>query len=147
MVKSYNYFPKELYLRSLTRFLIRLSLNKYSLTCSVTLGYVLYETYSEHWHIRNPVYYCKLRHIQVFTLYSDIFRVIMAYSERCVTLAYSKPCHIQSNIQNFGMFRAQGPNSEPCLFGHTQASSIMIVIIILTFTLILHTFQQNFKKQ
>ena len=108
MVKSYNYFPKELYIRSLTRFLIRLSLNKYSLTCSVTLGYVLYETYSEHWHIRNPVYYCKLRHIQVFTLYSDIFRVIMAYSERCVTLAYSKPCHIQSNIQNFGMFRAQG---------------------------------------
>ena len=47
IVKNYNYFSKVLHLRSLTGFWIRLSLNKYSLTCRVTSPYILYDTYSE----------------------------------------------------------------------------------------------------
>ena len=35
--------------------------------------------------------------------YSDIFSHIVAYLEPCVTLAYSKPCH----IQNLGIFITQ----------------------------------------
>ena len=40
-------------------FLIRLSLNKYSLACRVTSRYVLYDTYSEP-------YYRKFTHIQAY---------------------------------------------------------------------------------
>ena len=39
--KNHNCFSKELYLRSLTGFWIRLSLNKHSLICRVTLRFVL----------------------------------------------------------------------------------------------------------
>ena len=42
IVKIYNYFPKAHHLRSLARFWICPSLNKYSLTCRVTLRYVLH---------------------------------------------------------------------------------------------------------
>ena len=59
-------------------------------------------------HIQSPVNYRKIRHIHVlFKTYSrpiqDIFSHILAYLEPCVTLAYSKLCH----IQNPGIFRNQ----------------------------------------
>ena len=51
---------------------------------------VLYNTHSES---------CLLSQIQtysgVLTSYSGIFSHIVTYLEPCVTLAYSKPCHIQ----------------------------------------------------
>ena len=62
----------------------------YLLTCRVTSRYVLYDTYSQN---------CLLLKIQAYsdilTSYSDIFSHIVAYLETCVTLAYSKPCHIE----------------------------------------------------
>ena len=92
IVKNYNYFFKALHLRSLTEFLIHLSLNKYSLTRAI---YFMI-------HIQNPVYYRKFRHIQTCSRpLKDIFSHIVAYLEPCVTLAYSEPCH----IQNSGVFR------------------------------------------
>ena len=54
IIKSYNYFSKALYHRSLTGFCTS-SLNKYSLTCSVALRYVFYQTYSESCYIQNSV--------------------------------------------------------------------------------------------
>ena len=93
-----NIFSKALYLRSLTEFWIHSSLSKYSLTCRVTLSYVLYETYSES---------CLLPEIQtysgIFTSYFDKFSHIVAYVEPCVTLAYSEPWY----VQNPGLFRTQ----------------------------------------
>ena len=116
-------------------------------------------------YIQNPVYYHKFRHIKpycgIFGImrYScifrtchiqnpgifrtwDIFRTLqrhtLAYSERCVTLAYWQPCH----IQNFAIFRILA-------YLGLEAYSIMMVIIKLTFlsfTLILHTFQRNLKR-
>ena len=94
IVKNYNYFSKALHLRSLTKFWIRRSLNKYSLT----LRYVLYDKYSQ---------LCLLSNIQTYsdiiTSYSNIISHIVAYLEPCVTLAYSDTCH----IQNPGIFRTQ----------------------------------------
>ena len=51
----------------------------------MTSCYILYEKNSETWHIQNPVYYRKFRHIQacIFTPYSDIFRHIVTYLEPC----------------------------------------------------------------
>ena len=71
--KHYNFF-KALYLIFLTRFGIHSSLNKYSLTCTVDLCYVLYVTYSQPWHLQKPVCYWKLRHIHVLfrRIYSHI---------------------------------------------------------------------------
>ena len=96
IVKNYNYFSKAVYLRSLTMFWIHLSLNKYSLTCRVTLHYVLCDKYSKP---------CLLSKIQtysgIFTFYSDIFSHPVRYLEPCLTLGYSEPCH----IQNPGIFR------------------------------------------
>ena len=89
-------------------------------------------------HIQNPVHNCKFRYLQAYACplqtYCGIFRImcnscifriltylepryiqnsVKAYSERCVTLAYSEPCR----IQNFGI----GPEaySESCLCGHS----------------------------
>ena len=42
IVKNFNYFFKALYFRSLLG-----SPNQYSLTCEVTLRYILYDTYSD----------------------------------------------------------------------------------------------------
>ena len=58
IVKNYNHFSKALYVRSLTEFWIRPSLNKHSLTCSVTLRYV--------WEIQKHAYYRKFRQIQAY---------------------------------------------------------------------------------
>ena len=66
-VKSYDYFSKALFLRSLTGIWICPSLNKYSVTCRLTSAYVLSDTYSEDWHIQNLVYYRKFRHIQAYS--------------------------------------------------------------------------------
>ena len=54
----------------------------------------------------------------------------MAYAERCVTLAYVEPCH----IQKFAILRILahvGPEvySESCLYRNIQAYLIMIIII------------------
>ena len=77
---------------------MRLSLNKFSLTCRVTSYHILYDECSEH---------CLLSKIQtdsgIFTSYADIFSHVGAYLELCLTLACSKPCH----IQNLGIFRTQ----------------------------------------
>ena len=104
-------------------------------------------------HIQNPAYYRKFRHSQAYSCLTKtylescvtlaiqnpaIFRIlaclesktyselkhILAYSERCVTLAYREPCH----IQNFAIFRILadlGPKvySECCLYEHIQAYS------------------------
>ena len=162
IVKGYNHFSKALHLRYLSRFWLRPSLNKYSITCSVTLRYVLYEKY---------VGPCPLSQIQtysgVFTSYSDIFScIVVVYLDSSVTIAFSEPSHIQNPVifrtrvifrtlsrnilaysercemlafwEPFTIFRIFayfGPElySEPCLFRHIQAYSIMIVLIILAF--------------
>ena len=51
---------------------------------------------------------------------------IVAYPERCVTLAYWEPRHIQ-NFTIFRIWTYLGPMaySESCLFGHIQVYSIM----------------------
>ena len=49
---------------------IRLSLNKYSLTCRVTSSNVLYD-------IQNLVYYCKFRHIQAYSRAIPKYSVIL----------------------------------------------------------------------
>ena len=50
------------------------------------------------WHIHNSGI------LTTFFIYSGIFRLIQAYSEPCVTLTYSQPCHIPSP----GIFRIRG---------------------------------------
>ena len=61
IVKKCNYFSKMPHLRSLTRFWIRLSINKYPLNWRVTSRYEL------HVHIQNLVYYRKFRYIQAYS--------------------------------------------------------------------------------
>ena len=89
MVKNYNYFSKMLCLKSLTRFWICLSINRYSLTCRGISSYLFFDKYLEH---------CLLSKIQTysgtFTSYSGIFSHFVAYLEPCVTLAYSESWHI-----------------------------------------------------
>ena len=51
----------------------------------MTSRYVLYDAYSEPWHIQNPVYYRKFRHLGH----------IVAYLEPCVILLYSESYDIQ----------------------------------------------------
>ena len=96
IVKNYNLFCKVLHLRHLSRFWIRLSLSKYSLTCRVTSRYVLYHTYSDS----EP---CQLSKIQAYSRPIQTYSTIVAYLEPCVTLACSESCH----IQNIGIFRIQ----------------------------------------
>ena len=112
----------------------------------------------------------------MFKSCSEISSLIVAYLEHCITLAYSKPCHIQntnifrtqdvfktlsrnimayserSHIKNPAIFRTWAylgpkPYSESCLFRHSQAYSI-IVIITLTFffQFDLAFFSTKFKK-
>ena len=111
IVKNNKYLFKVLFLGSLASFQIRPSLNTYSWTCRVNSQYVLLNTYS--WTCRvNSQYvlyetYSKPCHIQNSGIFrtQDIFRTllryILAYSERCGTLAYWESCH----IQKFGIFR------------------------------------------
>ena len=107
IVESYNYFSEAHYLKSLTSFWIRPSLNKYSLW--LTSHNALYETYSEPCHIQN-LYMSRNQN-----------RHILTYSECYVTLAYWEHCHVQNfNSVYLGIFR------------HIQAHSIMIVIITST---------------
>ena len=47
IVKNYNYFSKVFCIRPLTGFWICLFLNNCSLTCRLSLHYVLYDRYSE----------------------------------------------------------------------------------------------------
>ena len=128
IVKNFDNFSK-VHFRSFIGFWIHPSLNKYSLTCRVTLYYVLYDTYSEP---------CLLLKIQpeLFRHIHILFSHIAAYLEPCITLAYSEPSHIRNPcvfrsknisrtlcnarilrtlpylelryIQNFGMFRTRG---------------------------------------
>ena len=89
--------------------------NKYSLTCTVDLCYVLYVTYSQPRHLQKPVCYWKLRHINV--LFRRIYSHIVAHLEPCVNIAYSEPCNIQKPIK----FRTR-IYSKLCqwIFWHTQ---------------------------
>ena len=90
-------FRKMLHLKMFGSVLnICLCLNNCPVICKVTLCYVLHQTHSEFWHIRHTGI---CRHIQS---YSVLLRHIQAYSVPCVTLAYSKPC----NIQSPGIFRS-----------------------------------------
>ena len=103
--KSNNYFPKVLYLGSVTMFWIHQTLNKYSLTCGVTSCYVLYKKCRTLSIIVNS---------GIFTSYSDTFSHIIAYLESCVILAlfaYStswhilNPRYIQTSFKGYsGMF-------------------------------------------
>ena len=98
MVKNYIYFSKVLHLRSLTRFWIQLSVNKYSLTYRVTSRYVLHDKYSDPCLLsKNQIY------SGIFTSSSHIFRYTVAYLESWVTCAYSELCH----LQNPSIFRTQ----------------------------------------
>ena len=98
MVKNYNYFSKVLHLRSLTKFWIQLSVNKYSLTYRVTSRYVLHDKYSDPCLLsKNQIY------SGIFTSSSHIFRYTVAYLESWVTCAYSELCH----LQNPSIFRTQ----------------------------------------
>ena len=72
--------------------------------------------------IQNPAIFRILAFLES-KIYSEL-KHILAYSERCVTLAYREPCH----IQNFAIFRILadlGPKvySECCLYQHIQAYS------------------------
>ena len=92
--KSYNCYSKALYIRSLIGFWIQQSLNKNSLTCKVTLRYVLYETYSEPCLLINSKIFrhnhILFRHIQ---LYWGKFRTLR---NSCIfrNLPYSESWHI-----------------------------------------------------
>ena len=127
IVKNYNYFSEALYLRPLTGFRIHLTLNKYSLTCRVTplsmycmthiQGPVCYRKF-RHIHVlfRHIQPYCgifrtlcnsyiiKSWYIQNPDIFrtQDVFRTlsryILAYSKRCVTLAYCEPFYIQKLV-------------------------------------------------
>ena len=94
-------FCKMLHLKCLTVFWIHLCLDNCSIFCTVTLCYVLHQTHSQFWHIQNRFFFrCLQEYSSIFSTiksYSHIFsRHIQAYSAPCVTLAYSKPCHIPS---------------------------------------------------
>ena len=116
IVKSYNYFFKTLYLRSLRRFWILPFRNKYSSASGVTSHNVLYETYSELCHIQN-LHICR-----TWDIFRTMSKHFMVYPEYCVTFAFWKPCHIQNfNTVYLGIFR------------HIQVYSIMVIIIALTF--------------
>ena len=95
------------------------------------------------WHIQHSIFSDIYRHIQSYSVlrhisaYPDIiktFRLILANSAPCVTLAYSQPCH----ILNLGIFRTGSlfktlsnvdqAYSEPChraLFSHIQAQNLV----------------------
>ena len=80
---------------------------------------------------------CHIQNLGIFRtqdISRSLSRHILAYSERCVRLAYWEICH----SQNFAIVRILaylGPKaySESCLYGHIQAYSIIIVITTLTF--------------
>ena len=57
----------------------------------MTLCYVLYDTYSKSFLLSYIQTYS-----DIFTSCSDIFSYILAYLESYVTLAYSKPSHIEN---------------------------------------------------
>ena len=52
---------------------------------------------------------------------------------------------LSQHIQNFGIFGTQA-HSEPCLFKHNRAYSVMVVITLTFFFHFNLTFQQNFKR-
>ena len=112
IVKIYKYFSKMLCLLSLTGFWIRPSLSKYSWTCRVTSRYVLYE------------------HIQNYGIFRNISIIVNLDTFSHIPILFK---HIQPyyRIQNFAIFRVlaclePATYSEPCLFNHIQAYSIMI---------------------
>ena len=120
-------------------------LYNFSVICTVTLCYVLYQTHSKCWHIQHSVFqvyadifnhiqrYRVLRHIHAYwDIIKAYSRFIQAYSAPCVALAYSWPCHIRSqSIFRIGDFFKNLSNfdqaySEPChraLISHIQAYS------------------------
>ena len=96
--KNYNYFSKALHLRSLTEFWIRLSLNKYSIICTVTspaLSIVWYIFRTQSIIVSSDIF----RHIQVVLRRFQPY--IVAYLQPYVTLTYSESCQgIFQHIQN-----------------------------------------------
>ena len=77
--------------------------------------YVLRQTrilaFSKHHFFRYMVSYSIIFSVikaysHILRHYQGIFRLIKAYSTPCVTLAYSKPCHILSPVKHWpGIFR------------------------------------------
>ena len=176
-VKNYNYFSEALHRRSLTGFWIQLSLNKYLLTVTSryvlyktysellvvensgifrsihvlfrhTQSYLgIFRTLCKSWnsesyHIQNPGIF------RTQDIFKTLSRHILAYSERCVMLAYWEPCH----IQNFDMFRilaylgteTYSKSVYLGTFRYIQTYSRLIIIIFFLSS-ILHTFQRNLK--
>ena len=134
----YYSFCKTLHLKCLAVFWMRVCLDNCSVICKVTWCYVLHETHPEFCHIQHSVFSGICTHIQTYSELlrhihtSDIFRLIQANSGPCVTLAYSKPCHIlrPSIFRTGGLFKTrwniEQTNSEPCyraLFSHIQKYS------------------------
>ena len=100
-IQNHSYFSKALHLRSLTVFWIRLSLNKYSLTCRVTSRYSWYIFRTLSIIVNSDIFrniHVLFRHIQ---LYSGIFRTLCS-SFIFRTLSYSESWHIYNirYIQN-----------------------------------------------
>ena len=158
IVKSYNYFPKVLYLTSLKGFWVRLFLNKYSLTVAWTRTMYCMR------HFRNPDIFRTLsfiiiseisRHIHVLFRYiqpyfdifrtkcnswilrtQDIFRTLSRYilvnSDHCLTLIYRELCH----NQKFAMFRSLEylwleAYSEPCQISEMESVRKLVKGIII----------------
>ena len=69
-------FWKRLHLKCLIGFWVRICLNNFSVSCTVTLCYVLHQTHSGFWFIRNSIYSRISRYIQG---YSALLRHIRAY--------------------------------------------------------------------
>ena len=93
-LRHYSFY-KTLYLKCLTVFWIHLCLDNYLVICTVTLSYVLHQTWS---YMQNMCIQILSMHIQYI---EALFRLIQAYSALFVTLTYSQPYHIRS----FGIFR------------------------------------------
>ena len=86
-MKNFVYYRKLRYIQAYSHPVQTFSaiLRSFKTLCNYCIFRTL--SYSESWYIQNP------RYIQNST--------ILAYSERCVTLAYWEPCY----IQKFAIFR------------------------------------------
>ena len=72
-------------------------------------------------YIQNPTIFRILAYLEPIRY---IQNSVKAYSERCVTLAYWEPCHLQ-NFPTFRCLAYLGPEvySKSCFYGHIQAYS------------------------
>ena len=107
---SYYSFCEILHRKCLIGFWILLCLDNYSITCTVTLCYVLHETHTE---------LCLLRYMQA---YSSIFNIIEVYSHK--SRHYYKTYSASSvtfHIHNLAIFWALAYEAYSKLWNFDQA--------------------------